>query len=83
MWILIRWFHLKPADLDIQCLQKKHKTRFSMIWAKWLNYSGTFNSSQIIKFESNIPFPYLVRNESCSDGAASSVQPDQTAPLAV
>ena len=23
MWILISWLHQKPADLDLQCFQKK------------------------------------------------------------
>ena len=23
MWLLIRWFHQKPADLDLQCFLKR------------------------------------------------------------
>ena len=30
MWILIRWLHQKPADLDLQCFPKRMCTRIIM-----------------------------------------------------
>ena len=31
VWILIRWLHQKPADLDLNCFQKKDKSRSTLL----------------------------------------------------
>ena len=56
MWILIRWLHQKPADLDLHCFQKRINTGSAREWLQFL-YLSDIKQSHICMCIYLVDFP--------------------------
>ena len=53
MWILIGWLRQRPADLDLQCSEKKDESEFSIgqglrCWQDFIEYKQTNQSPSMV-----------------------------------